>query len=94
MDDGPYVTQGSAHLDLNDQDGGAQYGAQSHRRRDSDARRHRRVPGYATGRDVVGQRTLRLADGPDAVHRMVVGRNEIKQYLAEAGEVAATFRDG
>ena len=34
------------------------------------------------------------ADGPDAVHRMVVGRNEIKQYLAEAGEVAATFRDG
>jgi acyl-CoA dehydrogenase len=40
------------------------------------------------------QRTLRLADGPDAVHRMVVGRNEIKQYLAEAGEVAATFRDG
>jgi len=25
---------------------------------------------------------------------MVVGRNEIKQYLAEAGEVAATFRDG
>ena len=41
-----------------------------------------------------GQRTLRLADGPDAVHRMVVGRNEIKQYLAEAGEVAATFRDG
>ncbi len=28
------------------------------------------------------QRTLRLADGPDAVHRMVVGRNELKQYLA------------
>lgn len=41
-----------------------------------------------------GQRTLRLADGPDAVHRMVVGRNEIKQYLAESGEVAATSRDG
>ena len=41
-----------------------------------------------------GQRTLRLADGPDAVHRMVVGRHEIKQYLAEAGAVAATFRDG
>ena len=41
-----------------------------------------------------GQRTLRLADGPDAVHRMVVGRNEIKQYLAESGDVAATFRDG
>ena len=41
-----------------------------------------------------GQRTLRLADGPDAVHRMVVGRNEIKQYLAESSDVAATFRDG
>ena len=41
-----------------------------------------------------GQRTLRLADGPDAVHRMVVGRNEIKQHLAESGDVAATFRDG
>ena len=41
-----------------------------------------------------GQRTLRLADGPDAVHRMVVGRNEIKQHLAESGEDAATSRDG
>ena len=41
-----------------------------------------------------GQRTLRLADGPDAVHRMVVGRNEIKHYLSETTETAATFRDG
>ena len=32
----------------------------------------------------MGQRTLRLADGPDAVHRMVVGRNELKPYMAEA----------
>ncbi|MDG2048267.1 MAG: acyl-CoA dehydrogenase family protein [Halioglobus sp.] len=29
----------------------------------------------------MSQRTLRLADGPDAVHRMVVGRNELKQYI-------------
>ena len=41
-----------------------------------------------------GQRTLRLADGPDAVHRMVVGRNELKPYLAETSVVGATFRDG
>jgi len=27
-----------------------------------------------------GQRTLRIADGPDEVHHLVVGRNEIRQY--------------
>ena len=41
----------------------------------------------------MSQRTLRLADGPDAVHRMVVGRNELKKYLPQKG-VNATFRDG
>ena len=28
------------------------------------------------------QRTLRFADGPDAVHRMVVARRELTQYRA------------
>ncbi|MEP5567779.1 MAG: acyl-CoA dehydrogenase family protein [Halioglobus sp.] len=43
----------------------------------------------------MAQRTLRLADGPDEVHRMVVGRNELKPYMAEAASnVNATFRDG
>ncbi len=37
------------------------------------------------------QRTLRLADGPDEVHHMVVGRNEIRQTQSAAEDMVSTM---
>jgi acyl-CoA dehydrogenase len=39
-------------------------------------------------------RTLRIADGPDEVHHMVVGRNELHQLRDAAdSSMAAVFRN-
>ena len=53
---------------------------QGDRRRDPDARRRRRVAGIPARKMYAGMRTLRLADGPDEVHRRTVARMELGKY--------------
>jgi acyl-CoA dehydrogenase len=38
-----------------------------------------------------GQRTLRLADGPDEVHHLVVGRNEVRRLEASEEDLSSAM---
>jgi acyl-CoA dehydrogenase len=38
-----------------------------------------------------GQRTLRLADGPDEVHHLVVGRNEVRRLEASEEDTTSAM---
>lgn len=40
-----------------------------------------------------GIRTLRLADGPDEVHRMVIARRELKRFANDTGDAWSTSGD-
>ena len=44
--------------------------------------------GQISGCPMTGQRTLRLADGPDEVHRRVIARKELAKYQSSARGIA------
>ena len=57
------------------------HGAEDHRRRDPGVRRRRRVARMRRWRAAYASiRTLRLADGPDEVHRRAIARLEFKKH--------------
>ena len=58
-----------------------EHGAAGHRPRHPGPRRHGRQRRLAAGRRCTpGIRALRLADGPDEVHRMSIARRELRRW--------------
>ena len=53
-------------------------GRVGHRQGDPGARRRRGQPGHPAGRVVRRRRTLRLADGPDEVHKTSLAKRELR----------------
>jgi acyl-CoA dehydrogenase len=93
LDDGQRGCPGSARVDLDDQDRGAERDPEGHRRGDPDARRSRGLPGHAAGGDVHGaaHAAPRRRARRGAPHGG--GAHEFRQYTAQDA-VNATFRDG
>ena len=65
---------------------GAQRGAARARPRDSGAWRRRRFAGYFLAGAWANARTLRLADGPDEVHRESIAKHRVAEGLSACGE--------
>ena len=75
-------TVGNQHARIEiagDQGRGAEDRLQDHRPRDPGARRRRRLRRLPAGYMYAHMRTLRLADGPDEVHKLSVARRELRR---------------
>ena len=79
--DGPMGNKAARGRDRDDQGRRAGDGLQRHRPCDSGVRRRWRLPTtFGLARAYAGIRALRIADGPDEVHRRTIARLELKKH--------------